>query len=505
MSGSARAIGGRAVRGAFLLTISTYIALVLGIAARKVLAIVLDPLDFGLMQTALSFVDIVLSFASFSFSSAIINARENLLDEPLIYLRENIFLLTFTVNGLLVLVAITLAAIFPSSLGGTLFLSLVGVYAVQRYIASFDTFYSQILERELDYSKISRATLISNFALHILGVIFAVTGGHAWSIPLATLISTLVSLAFHRYYALKSGLHAFDRSPWDCYNKKTMKWLWSFGFKVMLNRLYETWLFRIDNLLVAALFGTVMLGYYSQAFTIAQMPAIALAPVVARVSIAAYAEIQHDSRRLEEAFAFTNFFLIRLLIPAAIFLIVANDDLVRLFLSSSWGFSAPPLAALAGFAIAVPLFENAKMLLGAKLRLREISIVRSGQLAALVASIVVFKSFGMIAVALAVSGVSIVGYIAILFYVRREVRIRTYEIFALPLIIGLSAALIFIFAIEPLLSRVLESGTSLEESALRILILGVLILASTLGTEYLLEPETFTLRVRSVLSRVRAA
>ncbi len=110
--------------------------------------------------------------------------------------------------------------------------------------------------------------------------------------------------------------------------------------------MFESWLFRIDNLAVAYFFGSFYLGYYAQAFTIALLPATAVAPIVARVSIATYAGIQHDRAMLERAFAITNFFLVRLMIPATIFIAFESKDIVRVFLSSNWGGVAEPLTAL---------------------------------------------------------------------------------------------------------------------------------------------------------------
>src|SRR4051812_22008024 len=117
MNGSEATVSRRAIRGAFLLTVSTYISLVVGIAARKWLAILLSPLEFGYALAALSAVNVIFSFASFSFSSAIINVRENLIKEPLEYLHENVFLLTFSLGALLSIVAIVLGALFPPQAG----------------------------------------------------------------------------------------------------------------------------------------------------------------------------------------------------------------------------------------------------------------------------------------------------------------------------------------------------------------------------------------------------
>lgn len=493
-------VGKRAVRGALLLTVSTYAAIVLGIVARKILAILLTPAEFGHIATALSFVDLIFAFGAFSFSSAIINARENLLERPLEHLRENIFLLTAVVGAIATVVAIIVAFLFPPQSGAEILLGLISIYAVQRYIASFDTFYTQILERELDYKRISLIVFVTNVTLHAISVILAYSGWTLYSIPVATALSTVLSTYLHRHYLKKNSIRIMEEKPLQYYDKGTIKWLWLFGGQVMLNRLFESWLYRVDNLLVFKLMNYAMLGFYSQAFMIAQMASTALAPIVSRVSIATYAEVQHESRRLEEAFAVTNFFLIRLLVPAAIFYYFAAPDLVRIFLSSKWYQSALPLAAMAGFVLFSPLFENGKMLLGAKLRLKEISIVRVIQLVLLVGMLLAFGSEGLWAVGLSVSIVSLIGYIVLLSYINREIGLRFKEVFSTPLLLGVVLVVPFLY-FETLISESFVPGFDILTSTARVAIYLILAPLLIIGLDFLINRATFMRYVSAVRAR----
>jgi O-antigen/teichoic acid export membrane protein len=501
--GSDISVGRRAVRGAALLTGATYISILLGIAARKVIALVLTPEQVGLYQAALSFVDLVISFAAFSFTSAIINVRDNLVTEPLPHLKENVFILTVAVNGFFTLLAMALGLFSLSKVHGVVLAALIGVYAVQRFISALDTFYTQILERELSYSKISRVTLVVNILLHSASVAFALLGGGAWAIPLATVVSTIVGYILDRHYVRKAGLPTLRKQPWKYYDKGTARWLWKFGTKVLFNRVFESWLFRIDNVLVAFLFGSFYLGYYAQAFSIALLPSTAVAPIVARVSIATYAEVQHDRAMLERAFAITNFFLVRLMVPAAIFVLIESKDIVRVFLSTNWGAVVHPLMALTGMLLTVPLFENAKMVLGATLKLTEISIVRGLQLLLLVILIAIFQSGGILFIALAVSVVNIAGYILLLIYLKGTIPLRLKENFLLPFLIGTAVTLAVALIVDPQISKWLPEGKTLEYAAVRLVIIGSLIIASCTIIEYALRPALYRERLMEVAAKFR--
>lgn len=503
MSETASPVGRRAVRGAALLTGATYLSILLGIAARKAIALLLTPEQVGLYQAAMSFVDLVVSFAAFSFTSAIINVRDNLVTEPLPNLKENIFILTVATNGFFTILAMALGLFTLSKVHGEILAALVGMYSVQRFLASLDTFYTQILERELSYSKVSRVTLIVNVILHASSVVFALMGGGAWAIPLATILSTYFGYALDRHYVKKSGLATLRKHPLKYYDRGTTRWLWRFGTKVLFNRVFESWLFKIDNVLVAFLFGSFYLGYYTQAFTIALLPATAVAPIVARVSIATYAEVQHDRTMLERAFAITNFFLVRLMIPAAIFMAFESKDIVRVFLSSNWGGVSEPLTALAGLVLTVPLFENAKMILGATLRLTEISIVRGLQLLLLVILIAAFQWGGILYIAFAVSFVNVAGYAGLLLYLRRIVPIRWRENFLPPLIIGVCVTLVVGLILEPIVTSFLPEAIGIETPLFRLCIFGVLILLACIGIEYPFHSSLFRARISEVASKFR--
>lgn len=498
-------IGSRAVRGAAMLTGATYLSMVLGIAARKAIALLLTPEQVGLYQAALSFTDLVISFAAFSFTSAIINVRDNLVSEPLPHLKENVFVLTVVVNGFFTALAMALGLLSLPKTHGVIVAGLIGVYAVQRFVASLDTFYTQILERELSYSKVSRVTLAANILLHTSSVLFAVLGGGAWAIPLATIVSTLLGYGLDRFYAIKSGLGTIKKHPWKYYDRGTTRWLWRFGTKVLFNRVFESWLFKVDNVLVAYLFGSFYLGYYAQAFSIALLPTTAVAPIVARVSIATYAGIQHDKSILERAFAITNFFLVRLMIPAAIFIAFESKDIVRVFLSSNWGGVAEPLTALAGLVLTVPLFENAKMILGATLKLLEISVIRGLQLLTLVVLIAAFQWGGILYIALAVSFVNVAGYIGMLIYLKRIVDPRWKENFALPIVIGTVVAIITGFILEPALANVLPPAIGMGIPLVRLMIFGAIILASCIIMEYPFRRELYRERLGEVFNKFRSA
>jgi hypothetical protein len=235
------------------------------------------------------------------------------------------------------------------------------------------------------------------------------------------------------------------------------------------------------------------------------LPATAVAPIVARVSIATYAEVQHDKVMQERAFAITNFFLVRLVVPATIFVALESKDIVRVFLSSNWGGVAEPLTAFAGLVLTVPLFENAKMILGATLRLTEISVVRGLQLLALILLIAVFQWGGILYIAIAVSLVNVLGYGGLLLYLRKIVNPRWMENFQLPVIIGLVVTALVALVVEPSLTTLWPPGVGLRYPVIRLVLMGLLILSSCILLEYPFRAKLYRARFAEVASKFRSS
>jgi hypothetical protein len=156
---------------------------------------------------------------------------------------------------------------------------------------------------------------------------------------------------------------------------------------------------------------------------------------------------------------------------------------------------------MAGFVLFSPLFENGKMLLGARLKLKEITYVRVAQLVALIGLLVWFGSEGLWAIGLAVSMVTTLGYALLMLYVGKEVNLRAADVFRFPLLAGCALAgplLLFNMWMSPYLS----AGSTIEVSLLRVVIFLIVLPAIMLGLEALIARDRLTRYISAVRSRM---
>jgi hypothetical protein len=143
------------------------------------------------------------------------------------------------------------------------------------------------------------------------------------------------------------------------------------------------------------------------------------------------------------------------------------------------------------------------MVMGATLRLTEISIVRGAQLLLLILLIALFQGGGILYIALAVSFVNVLGYTAILAFLRQTVPLRLRENFGWPLLIGVVVALLMQLLVVPMLQNIFPAAATIENASVRLIGFGAAILVLCTGTEYLIRPALYRERLAEVASKLR--
>ena len=87
-----------------------------------------------------------------------------------------------------------------------------------------------------------------------------------------------------------------------------------------------------DDALVGKLLGLNLLGYYTLAYTIANIPVTSLAGLIGKVSLPAYSIFNDDRQRLSDAFRRIFETTLMVLLPLTAMIIVLSEDFIRVFL-----------------------------------------------------------------------------------------------------------------------------------------------------------------------------
>jgi O-antigen/teichoic acid export membrane protein len=161
-------------------------------------------------------------------------------------------------------------------------------------ITSFGFLPTCLLTRELNYKKliipqVSAAVLYSG-----LSVILALMGFNYWSIVLANVVSTIISILVVNFIHPVKIKFLFD---WTLFRE-----FMRFGTNLFYAGFFVYIIFNADNFIIGTLLGSSMLGLYSIALHWGSMISGRLYDIVHSVLFPTFSRIQADTRKLRESY-----------------------------------------------------------------------------------------------------------------------------------------------------------------------------------------------------------
>ena len=289
-----------------------------------------------------------------------------------------------------------------------------------------------ILVRRVRHRRLAVIDLATAVATTAIAVWLASRGAELWAL-LATDIVT-AAMAFTALYLW--------RPPWRAslaWIPGVVRYYLGFGSRSFLAGMLSQFLERIDTLWTGLFLGTTALGFYSRAFAFATYPRRFVAQPILGVVAGIYAELKGDTARLSTAFGQVNALLLRLDVGIAGLLAMVSPELVFLLLGDRWMPMVPPLRVLLIFAVAAPIERSLAHLFVAVGRPGYVVRTRVVQLVLVCVGILVLGSrWGVVGVAMAVSGAVLVPISLLLRRARDHVEFSLATLVAPPL-----AALVF--------------------------------------------------------------
>ncbi|MDW8325918.1 MAG: oligosaccharide flippase family protein, partial [Anaerolineales bacterium] len=221
------------------------------------------------------------------------------------------------------------------------------------------------------------------------------------------------------------------------------------------------------------------LGYYAQAYKVAQWPTGLVTHVIARASLPTYAQLQTDIPRLSKAFEMSLWLILSAATPLALAIFASAPDFLRLLYGDVWLPAAPLLRFLIGYSVLRPLLDDTGALFTALGRPRRVTTILAAQAAALILiATPLTLVWGAIGTAIAVGITFVIGIALAYYYVNQVLTLDMRWIFGPPLAAALSSLALYFsmtrlvdLNVLPLLVRVLVKGGFVAALFLAILML----------------------------------
>lgn len=251
---------------------------------QVVLARLLVPEEFGLIAMVMVFVAIMNVIADCGFSRAIIQ-RQELVKADL----DTVFYFNVCIACLLYAVLIFIAPWIAHFYNQPLLVPILRCLGVSLILGSFGAVHSALLNREMQFKSLFKATLPSTLISGGIGIACALFGLGVWALVVQILIQRLVfslSLWFVGTWRPQCGF-SFMR----------LKAMFPFASKLALASILDTAFNNLYVLVIGRVYAPVDVGYFQRARAFQQLPTVNLQQILGRVAFPLLSSVQDNPVR----------------------------------------------------------------------------------------------------------------------------------------------------------------------------------------------------------------
>lgn len=455
------------VTGAGWTTSSAYLNAVISFAGNIFLARILVPDDFGVFTLAASFLSLLFMLAGFGSQESIIQCR----DETIKDLIPTAFWMTLGLGLGLAVAGSMLGFILMPRYGQTVGILIV-LLSWFNLLSMISNAYGAILKRELIYKPLALIQTAGTFISFGLAVVLAYYKWGIWSLFVREaiwIVLVLGGVAWASGYRLQ---FRFDR--------KAAGWIWSYGWKILGNRVGDVLFERVDKLVVGGLLGTSILGQYSIAYRLALTGHQFGYGVVHSVVFSAFSAIQKDTQKLQAFLEKLYFLLFRLVLLLGLLVWFCGSNLVILIYGPKWQLAGTIFQSMAIFLAAFPLETSLRVFLISSGHINSALRIRIWQLCFFLPSVLIAAYFGdVLWVVWSINASIFISWLLAMYSVSHVVAIRWRYLMQKPLVAG---CIVFAF-----MAAINNSGFMEYSAMISVLLQGILVGSIMISALYLME------------------
>lgn len=314
----------RAVSGVKVLTVRTFISILLRAASSLCLARLLFPKDFGLFAVTAYISGLATFFSDVGLGAALIRQNSEPTEDELTTVFCGQQIITAVVVALIVATSpFLLQAYKVSSTSAGLLIAM----AFGLFLSSLRVIPMMALERSMQFPVIARCELIEGVVQTASTIVLAWLGFGAWALALGGLIRGVTGLVC-----------VWAASPWRPRGKFQMaivKRLAGHGVTLQLNAVIPPIINGWMPLIVSRFLGVAAVGMVGWATNIASVPMM-LSGVLNRVAFPAYSRLQEDPDALERSLRATVRRLCSVFCLAMPVVVIVAPVLIPLMFGHRW-------------------------------------------------------------------------------------------------------------------------------------------------------------------------
>lgn len=307
-----------------------------------ILARILSPSDFGLIAMLQVFISLGMALLDGGMTSSLIRTVDAGHKDYSTVFYLNLFISLF-IYAVLFLCSPLIADFFNQPLLN----DIVRVYGIIFIIQALVSVQNTKLTKEMNFKLQLYMQLPATIIGAVAGIWFASQGYGAWSLVYMNLIRTTVFMIQHWFFT--------DWKPGFIFDKKLMQVHFTFGYKLTIIGIVNTFYNNIYDIVIGKLFTPFMLGLYNQANTLSIFPVQLISGAMDKVTYPAFAQIQNEEEKLKMVYRKIMQQIIFWISPLMMLLIICAAPLFKIVLTDKWLPAVPYFQILCIYAIMYPL------------------------------------------------------------------------------------------------------------------------------------------------------
>lgn len=310
--------------------------------ANIVLARLLTPSDFGVIGMLAIFVSISTTFIDGGFGSALIQKKEPTQSDYSTIFYVNI-IISVTLYSLLYVCAPYIAEFYHMDMLSRV-LRCLGLILI---LNAFSIIQANRLRKQLMFRKLSIISLASISISVVVAIVLAYNGYGVWSLVYMQIINSGVNSALLWLCG--------NWTPSWAFSKESLKQLFGFGSFLLVSNLINTACNNVQGLIIGRMFSPAIMGYYSQARKLEEIPSTSISSIIDKVSYPVMSAHQNNPAQLITIIRKFILVLAFITFPIMILLIILGKPLIVFLYSDKWLPCVPyfQILCIAGIAVAL--------------------------------------------------------------------------------------------------------------------------------------------------------
>lgn len=254
-----------------------------------VLARLLTPAEYGLIGIVTIFTTVLSGIVDSGFSNAIIRKKDATSEDY-----NTMFITNMVMSVILYVILFFSAHLIANFFNRAELIDLVRVMGLILIIQAMSLVQYTVLTKRIDFKTKTKASVISAVISGGVGIAMAFLGFGVWSLVgqqlSQKLIFTVCLWVMNKWW------------PSLRFDKSSFKYMWGFGWKIMLSGLLNNIWNQLYQVVVGKFYSPATLGQYSRSKEYASIFSSSFSAIVQRVTFPTLADLQDDPKRMIAAY-----------------------------------------------------------------------------------------------------------------------------------------------------------------------------------------------------------